>query len=271
MLECVVNVSEGRRANVIDAIAAAGAESVLDLHTDAHHHRTVLTLAGPDVERAALRVVRAAFASIDVTGHDGVHPRLGAVDVIPFVPLAGSSMEDAVAARNRAAARIGTELDVPCFLYGPERTLPEVRRRAFRDLTPDTGPREPHPTAGASCVGARPILVAYNLWLARPATLEDARRIAAEIRGPTIRALGLQLGDAVQVSCNLVAPEVTGPDAVFDAIDARAPVERAELVGLVPERVLASVPRSRWAGLNLAPETTIEARLSKAGLDGGRF
>ena len=262
MLECVINISEGRRLDIVAAVGAAGGDHLLDVHTDAHHHRSVLTLAGPDVEEAAFAVVTEACTQIDLREHDGAHPRLGAADVVPFVPLAGSTIDDAVAARDRISDRISRDLDVPCVRYGRERSLPDVRRKARQEV-------EAHPTAGICCVGARPVLVAYNLWLRPGTSLDDARRIANEIRRPTLRTLGLQVGDAVQVSCNLIDPSTTGPDVAFDAVAARAPVARAELVGLTPASVLAAIPERRWAQLDLAPGRTIEARLSQAGLDGG--
>ena len=262
VLECVINISEGRRLDVIAAVGAAAGDHLLDVHTDAHHHRSVLTLAGPDVEEAAFAVVQEACARIDLRDHDGVHPRLGAADVVPFVPLAGSNLDDAVAARDRVATRITRALGVPCVRYGPERTLPDVRRHAASEV-------EAHPSAGICCVGARPVLVAYNLWLRPGSTHDDARRIANEIRRPTLRTLGLRVGDAVQVSCNLLDPARTGPDVAFDAVAARAPVARAELVGLVPARVLEAIPEGRWLQLDLSLSRTIEARLSQAGLDGG--
>ena len=159
---------------------------------------------------------------------------------------------------------------LPCFLYGPERSLPTVRREAWRSLRPDAGPAAPHPTAGAAAVGARPILVAYNLWLAEP-DLERARLIGRAMRGPHVRVLALRVGDAVQVSCNLIDPWTFGPEAAFDAVASRAGVARAELVGLAPAAVLAGVPPHRWKELDLDPSSTIEARLEQAGLDGGRF
>ncbi|MDQ4091416.1 MAG: glutamate formiminotransferase, partial [Actinomycetota bacterium] len=147
----MVNVSEGRDRAVIAAVVAAGGTCLLDVHSDAHHNRSVLTLAGAGVENAGRAVAVEAVRRIDLRFHVGVHPRLGAVDVVPFVPLGGSSMDDAIAARDRFAAWAGEELGVPCFLYGPERTLPDVRRHAFTGLAPDTGPRVAHPTAGAIC------------------------------------------------------------------------------------------------------------------------
>lgn len=257
MLECVVNLSEGRRPAVIGAIAATAGDDLLDVHSDADHNRSVLTLVGTDAPRA---VARAAVGALDLRTHSGVHPRIGVVDVVPFVPLVGSDMADAIAARDEFAAWIADELQVPAFLYGPERSLPEVRRGAFGDLRPDRGPDAPHPTAGAVAVGARPVLLAWNLWLA-DGDLATARAIAAEIRGPDVRSLGLQVGEQVQVSMNLIAPLRTGPAGVWDRVAAMAPIARAELVGLVTGEVLRSVPAERWAELDLGPDRTVESRL----------
>jgi glutamate formiminotransferase len=273
VLECVVNVSEGRDRAVVDAIAAAAGACLLDVHADPHHNRAVLTLAGPDVEEAARAVTAEGVRRIDLRLHVGVHPRLGAVDVVPFVPLAGSSLADAVGARDRFASWAGDELGVPCFLYGPRsrpqpfsaqpgplgpgRTLPDVRRHAFTGLAPDTGGPMAHPTAGAICAGARPVLVAYNVWLAEEVDVAAARRIAREIRGPALRALGLDVGGRAQVSMNLVEPLRLGPAEAYDAVAARAPVARAELVGLVPAAVLQAVPEDRWAELDLRPDRTL--------------
>jgi len=263
----VVNVSEGRRASVVGAIAAAARDHLLDTHSDAHHNRSVLTMAGPQVEEAARRVVTEAVTRIDLRSHTGRHPRLGAADVVPFVPLKGSSLEDALLARDRFARWAGGSLGVPCFLFGPERSLPDVRRSAFTSLVPDTGPSRAHRSAGAVCVGARGLLVAYNLWLAPGSSVQLARQVAAAIRGPALRALGLDLDGRAQVSCNLIDPLVVGPDAAFDAVARHAVVQRAELVGLVPAAVLDAVPSSRWDEVDLSPSRTIEARLVQAGLD----
>ena len=256
MLECVVNISEGRDQRVIDAIAASAGSDLLDVHTDPDHHRSVLTLLGEDAPRA---VAAASVERLDLRRHQGVHPRIGVVDVVPFVALAGSTDDDARAARDRFSAWAGTELALPCFRYGPERTLPEVRRGAFVDLAPDTGPPSPHPTAGAVAVGVRPVLVAYNVWLAEP-DLAAARAIARTIRGPAVRALGLAVGEEVQVSINLIDPAVVGPAEVTDAVAAQATVDRCELVGLVPRWVLDRIPAERWGTLDLGPDRTIEAR-----------
>ena len=258
MLECVVNVSEGRREDVVASLAAAVGDDLLDVHTDPDHNRSVLTLVGEDAPRA---LARAAVDLLDLRDHEGVHPRLGAVDVVPFVPLAGATPEDARGARDRFARWVADELGVPAFLYGPERTLPDVRRRAFRDLAPDAGPAAPHPTAGAVAVGARPLLVAWNVWLAEP-DLALARRVASAVRGPHLRALGLAVAGGAQVSMNLVAPDVVGPAEAWDRVAALAPVSRAELVGLVPAATLERVDPSRWGRLDLAEERTIEHRLA---------
>jgi glutamate formiminotransferase/glutamate formiminotransferase/formiminotetrahydrofolate cyclodeaminase len=248
-LECVINVSEGRDQSVIAAIT--GAAAVLDVHADPDHNRAVLTLYGAGVESEARAVTVEAVRRIDLRLHVGVHPRLGAVDVVPFVPLAGSAIDDALAARDRFARWAGEELGVPCFLYGPERSLPDVRRHAFTGLAPDTGPRVAHPTAGAICVGARPVLVAYNVWLAEGVPVSVARQVAREIRRPGLRALGLDVGGRAQVSMNLVDPLRVTPADAFDAVAARAPVDRAEVVGMVPAALLEVVPAERWVELDL--------------------
>lgn len=229
------------------------------MHSDAHHNRSVLTLVGEEAPRA---VARAAVAALDLRRHQGVHPRLGVVDVVPFVPLAGSTLVDAVAARDRFLDWMADELDVPGFAYGPERTLPEVRRMAFTELAPDRGPSRPHPTAGGTAVGARPVLVAWNVWLAE-ADLARAQWIAREIRGPRLRALGLPVGKRVQVSMNLVEPDELGPAEAWDLVAGRGAMAGAELVGLAPLSVLERIDPARWAELDLAEEKTIEARLAR--------
>ncbi|HEY2635766.1 MAG TPA: hypothetical protein VGI54_00140, partial [Solirubrobacteraceae bacterium] len=173
-------------------------------------------------------------------------------------------MDDAVAARDAFADWAHGELALPCFRYGPERSLPEVRRRAFVDLDPDTGPAPPHPTAGAACVGARRFLIAYNVWLA-DADVSLAREIAAAVRSPAVRALGMACGQRVQVSMNLVAPELTGLEAACTT--ARAEVEargghvcRVELVGLVPAGVLDACSPAFLAWSALSARDTLEAR-----------
>ena len=263
MLECVVNVSEGRDEAVITALETAAGPSLLDLHSDGHHNRAVLTLAGPDVEDAVRAVAGEAVTRIDLGRHHGVHPRLGALDVVPFVPLEGSAMRDALAARDRFAAWAAAELGIPCFLYGPERSLPDVRRLAFSSLAPDTGSPEPHPSAGVICVGARPVLIAYNVALTDPVAAD----VAIAMRGTAVRALGLDADDgSTQVSMNLLDWRTVGPAQAYDqvarlALMAGANVAGAELVGLLPTAALEAVPKDRWDELGLSSEQTIESRL----------
>jgi glutamate formiminotransferase / 5-formyltetrahydrofolate cyclo-ligase len=276
LLECVVNLSQGRSRAVIEAIAARAGTDLLDVHTDPQHNRAVLTLIG---EAAPRDVAEEAVRRLDLRTHQGVHPRFGVVDVVPFVPLAGSTLADAIAARDRFAAWIAARLEVPAFLYGPERSLPEVRRLAFGDLSPAAGPAHPHPRAGAVAVGARGPLVAWNAYLA-DADLETATRIAAgadceratriapATRSAHVRALGLAVGDEVQVSMNLINPDVTGPAEAWDLVETHRAIARAELVGLLPKAVLERIPVERWSQLDLSDDRTIEARLAQRARSG---
>jgi len=287
ILECVVNVSEGRDRAVLDALAAAAGPPLLDVHRDPDHHRAVLTLAGPpdDVAAATRALATETVRRLDLRTHAGAHPRLGVLDVVPFVPYRpGAAPPDdlspAVVQRDRFARWLGDELRVPAFLYGPggdhgsatgtapARSLPEVRRHAFGPapdgLRPDFGPPAPHPSAGATAVGARTVLVAFNVWVS---DAEVARRVAPLVRGPALRALGLAVGDRAQVSCNLVDPLRLGPAEAYDTVADRVAraggrVEGAELVGLIPEIVLRAVPADRRPALGLAEDATIEARLA---------
>ena len=278
-LECVVNVSEGRDEAVLAALADSAGPALLDLHRDPHHHRAVLTLAGaPDAVAAAARsLATTTVGLLDLRAHEGVHPRLGVLDVVPFVPYepgrpAPSDLADAVAHRDDFARWLAGELGVPSFLYGPlpggrDRTLPDVRRHAFAPtggLMPDFGPIRPDARTGATAVGARRVLVAYNVWVS---SLEVARRVAPLVRGPQVRALALAVGQRAQVSCNLTEPDAFGPAQLYDAVaalvtEAGGAVEGAELVGLLPEVVLAAVPRARRPGLGLSAEATVESRLA---------
>ena len=258
MLECVINISEGADSAVIHTLRQVVADALLDVHSDAHHNRSVFTVIGEDAPRA---LIRAAVASLDIQTHEGVHPRLGVVDVVPFVPLEGSTMTDALRARDDFAQWAATELGVPCFVYGPERTLPFVRKNAWISLAPQVGPNTPHPTAGAICVGAREPLIAYNVWL-RGVSLADTKRIASAVRTEHIRTLGLQVGSDTQVSVNLVSPNDATPVDVVDAVAQHAPIHHCELVGLLPEAILRRVPESRWEELDLSEQQTIEWRLA---------
>ena len=258
MLECVINVSEGRHHAILDSLAQSCAGDLLDIHSDPDHNRSVFTTVGVDAPRA---LARAAVSALSLNDHSGVHPRIGVVDVVPFVPLVNSTMHDARIARDEFATWAASELDVPCFLYGAERTLPDIRKEAWTSLMPDVGSHAPHPTAGAMCVGVREPLVAYNLWL-EEVDLTTTRRIAAAVRTANIRTLGLQVGTFTQVSVNLIQPMISGPNDVFSAVSQHATVHHAELVGLLPASVLATIPRDRWEDLDLSVEQTIEWRLT---------
>ena len=274
VLECVANVSEGRDSHVLATLVAVCGTDVLDLHVDEDHHRSVFTLVG---EKAIRHLTRQAIEVLDIGRHtDGVHPRLGVVDVVPFVPLSGSNVDDALSARQSFAEWVTHELAVPCFLYGPahgslasERTLPDIRRHAWGSLLPDIGPTTPHRSGGAICVGVRPILVAYNIWMSDSSGGEAVRHIARNMRSETVRTLALRTGAAFQVSMNLIDPEKTGPQDVYQRVlamsaDTTARFERCELVGLIPRSILERTPPDMWDVLDLAPERTIEHRIDQA-------
>jgi glutamate formiminotransferase len=278
-MECVVNVSEGRDEALLSLLAAAAGPALLDQHRDPDHNRTVFTLAGraDPVAEASRALAAATLAHLDLRRHTGAHPRLGVLDVVPFVPYQPGrpAPEDLLAAmsqRDRFARWLGEDMGVPSFVYGPlpggrVRSLPEVRRLAFGPapggLTPDRGPARPDLRSGATAVGARRVLVAYNVWVSSP---EVARQVAPLVRGPGVRALGLAVGARAQVSCNLVDPDHYGPGRLYDAVaalvrEAGGRVEGGELVGLIPESVLATVPPHRRAELGLSEEATVESRL----------
>jgi glutamate formiminotransferase / 5-formyltetrahydrofolate cyclo-ligase len=265
MLECVINISEGRDGELLARLADAVGNALLDLHADAHHNRSVFTLAGEDVLDAAKVLCGQAVLRLDLRRHEGVHPRLGVVDVVPFVPIGiplgpGMDLTAALAARDAFAEFAADGIGLPCFLYGPERSLPEIRRGAFHDLAPDLGPAQPDPRSGAVCVGARLPLVAYNLVLADD-DLDLAKEIAKSIRSRSVRALGLRVGANVQVSCNLIEPWIVGPAECYDTVATLTEVKAAELVGLVPREVLDGIDPNRYAQLDVGPDRTIEARL----------
>jgi glutamate formiminotransferase len=278
VIECVPNVSEGRRADVLDALSAATGPSLLDRHVDPDHGRAVFTLAGPgarDATVASRALARAVARLVDLEG-DGVHPRLGALDVVPFVAL-DEARVGAVEAAHDFARWLAHELAVPVYLYDDAdpaaRSLPDARRDAFVRRAPDLGPAGPHPRLGAAAVGARPPLVAVNCWLDSD-EVAVARAIATRVREqhgglPAVRALGLALASrgVTQVSMNLVDLDRTGIEAACTevrrlATDRGARVTRIELVGLLPAAELArcSTAFLEWSGLT--PDQTIEHRLA---------
>jgi glutamate formiminotransferase len=292
LFECALNFSEGRRPEVIDALVAAarGAGAhVLDVAANADHNRTVLTMVGSaeEVEGAAFAVTAEALKRIDMRQHQGAHPRMGAVDVIPLVPLGEATMDDAVALARRLGARLGEELALPVFLYEeaastPERrNLADVRRGEFEGLArrlaqeggqPDFGAARPHPSGGAVAVGARRFLVAFNVNLGT-ADVEVARRVARAVRARSgglagIKAIGLELAERrqVQVSMNVVDPFATPLYRVFELVRLEAerygvPVVGSEIVGLLPLAALAEVARYYLRLEGFADEQVLETRL----------
>ncbi len=284
ILEAVPNFSEGRDLRVVgaivDAIRGAGAE-VLDWSADPDHNRSVVTMVGSPatVARAALAGARVAIERIDLRGHEGVHPRIGALDVLPFVPLAGLGMEEARAVARQVGRALAEELGVPVYFYAeasdpPGRRLSELRRGGFEGLAaswphdrmPDLLPESwthpgAHPTAGVTCVGARPLLLAWNVLVAG-ITPTEARGIAASIRElgggfPGLRALALELPrkNALQISMNLEDIQAVSPFEVFRRIEAEVlalggSVVETEVIGMVPDGLVfpAAADRLRLAG-----------------------
>jgi len=264
LVECVPNFSEGRDQATIDALQAAisgvAGVQLLDVQNDASHNRSVFTfVAPPDAAvEAALAAMRVATQRIDLTKHSGEHPRMGATDVVPFVPVSGVTMEDCVALARRLGEAAAKDLDIPVFLYAraaarPDRVLlPDVRKGEFegmrgRELDPDFGPKRVHPTAGATAIGARPFLVAFNVYLdTQDVTI--AKDIAKQIRTssgglPGVQASGFIVDGLAQVSMNLLDIDITSPAVVLNAIKVRAEklgvaVQKSEIVGLIPERAI---------------------------------
>ncbi len=270
LVECVPNFSEGRRPDVVAAIGAAIAgvsgARVLDLSSDESHNRSVITfVATPEAAvDAAFAAVREAALRIDLNTHVGVHPRLGAADVVPFVPLGGTSMAQCVEAANALGRRVADELDIPVYLYEyaatrPERrNLADVRRGGFEGIrnalgrdplrTPDFGPPRLHPTAGAVVIGARDLLVAYNVFLGPAANLPVAREIARAVREssgglPAVKALALEVDGQAQLSMNLVDISRTPVHVAYERVREEAAargveVTWSEVVGLMPESAI---------------------------------
>jgi len=292
LIECVPNVSEGRRADVIAALAAAIAAPgvhLLDQSSDPSHNRTVYTFAGEPaaVRDAAHRLFAAATAAIDLRAHEGVHPRIGAVDVVPFVPLQDATMDECIALARDLGKTVSDEFGVPVFLYeeaaasDDRRNLAEVRRGGLNGLAhrmkqpawhPDFGPNRPHPTAGATAIGARQILIAYNVNLATN-RLSVAKRIASVIRASSgglsfVKAMGVELEHRgiVQVSMNLTNYKETSMTAAFDAIAREASVDgvrilESEIVGLVPADALPTDPARRLKLRSEDLDRVLEKRL----------
>lgn len=270
IIECVPNVSEGRRADVIqalaDAVRAVPGVRLLNRSSDVSHNRSVFTLAGPPepLRAAVVALFARAVSSIDLRTHSGEHPRLGAVDVVPFVPIEDVTMNDCVALARETAAEVAGRFQIPVYLYEEATTDParrhleDIRRGQFEGLTakmalpqwaPDYGPLTPHPTAGATVIGARMPLIAYNINLGTD-RLDVAKRIAAAVRSSSggfrfVKAMGVRLEERgiVQVSMNLTNYEETPIHRVFDTVRREAArdgvcIVGSEIVGLVPSAAL---------------------------------
>jgi len=293
LIECVPNVSEGRRSEVIDAAVAAiervPGVRLLDRSSDAAHNRAVLTMAGEaaGLRDAVLVLFDVALAAIDLRAHRGEHPRLGAVDVVPFIPIEGVTMADCVALAREVGAEIAARHRLPVFLYEEAATSParrnleDIRRGEFEGLAakltdpawaPDFGPSQPHPTAGATVIGARMPLIAFNVNLATD-QLAIAKQIAAAVRHSSggfrfVKALGVALADRgmVQVSMNLTNYEKTPVFRVFDAVKREAArygvaVVESEIVGLVPARAMVATAEYALQLADFKPGQVLETRL----------
>lgn len=297
LVECVPNFSEGRKAEVIErlaqAVEAVEGAVVLDTHMDADHNRSVITFVAEaeQVVEAAVRVVGLAASLIDLRQHKGEHPRLGATDVLPFVPVRGVTMEDCIRLAHEAGERIGLELGIPVYFYEraarrPDRVkLEDVRRGGYELLreeinnverrAPDVGPLRLHENAGAIVVGARPLLVAYNVNL-QTDDISIARRIARAVRGRDgglryLKALGfeLQTRGLVQVSMNLIDYERTQLHHAFEAVRREAErygvsVVGSEIVGLIPQAALDRAAQYHLQIENFAPGLVLENRIAAA-------
>ncbi len=300
LVECVPNFSEGRRPEVIaairDAIAVVEGTVILDVSSDPSHNRTVVTFVAPvaSAASAAFAGIAKAAELIDLNHHTGEHPRIGATDVCPFIPLEGTSMEDCIVLARTLGARVGKELGIPVFLYEraasrPDRTnLADIRRGEFElaktelgtnpNRVPDFGPNAIHPTAGATVIGARPFLVAFNVYLGGKENLPVAKSVAKAVRGSSgglkgVKGLGMEVDGQAQVSMNLVDLDATPLHRAYEMVRMEAESlgvtpTWSEIVGLVPERALfeAAARHLRWR--TYTPELVLERQVRKAASGG---
>jgi len=297
LIECIPNVSEGRRPEVVaalaDTIRSTPGVHLLDFSSDASHNRSVFTLVGDaaGVEAAVIALFERALASIDLRTHKGEHPRLGAVDVVPFVPIEGATMADCVALARRVGAIVAERFQLPVYLYEEASTNParknleDIRRGEFEGLAakmaspewaPDFGPAVPHASAGATVIGARMPLIAYNINLATD-RLDVAKKIAAAIRHSSggfrfVKAAGFMLADRgiVQVSMNLTNYEKTPIFRVFEVVKREAArygvqVLESEIVGLIPSAALHAAAEHYLQIEGFKPDQVLEAKLKLKG------
>jgi glutamate formiminotransferase/formiminotetrahydrofolate cyclodeaminase len=296
LIECVPNFSEGRRPDVVEvirnAIASVAGAHVLDASSDASHNRTVITFVAPidAVVDAAFAGIREAHQHIDLRTHSGEHPRMGATDVVPFIPLEGATMEDCIALARQLGERVGRELQIPVFLYERAATRPDrenladVRRGEFEGIradigttpqrTPDFGPSTVHESAGAIAIGARPFLVAYNVYLGPASNMPVAKEVAKAVRGSSgglryVKAMGFEVDGQAQVSMNLVDTEKTPLHRVFDVVKMEAQAHGvsptwSEIVGLVPERALFEAAARHIQLRDFTPQIVLERKVREA-------
>ncbi len=267
LIQCVPNFSEGIDREVLEKIAFAISECnvrLVDWSADIDHNRSVFTFIGPPagVRDAALAAAEAAFSNLDISKHVGVHPRLGVLDVLPFVPLSNITLEECALLARETGEVLAETYDVPVFFYDFASpigtTLPEVRKTAFSTLLPDLGPGSPHGTAGAAAVGARNPLIAFNVNLLS-GSLEDAKSIAAKVRQRffgNVRALGLELKSRglVQVSMNVIQPENVTLSEIIEFISSFAEVAETELIGALPGFAAFATLQSGLKMRTLRPE-----------------
>lgn len=263
MIECVVNISEGQNAALLSKLTRICEDSLLDIHTSPHHNRSVFTLGGEHVLETLKTLMTEAISQGALSKHRGVHPRLGIVDVVPFVALGNSRRGEALELRDRFVDFAAEELGVPCFLYGEDRSLPYIRQHAFVDLLPDRGPSTPDPDVGACVVGERPQLVAYNLIL--EASLPRGKEMALQIRRDKVRTLTFDVGGETQLSTNLIDPIAFGPFDLYRQVAKEVPIKSCELVGLVTLEVLQRIPKQYWRILDLDWDKSVEARVNALG------
>lgn len=275
LFECVINISEGRNDYLLTQLEHTAGNSFRHRHSDPFHNRSVFTLINNESELPfdVHWLIRNAIDVLDLEDHEGVHPRFGVVDVVPYVALDERDRDIARTLRDETAEWMG-DLGISVFLYGlvdgEERTLPDVRRRAFHDLAPDFGPAIAEPDTGAAAVGERPLLMAWNMYV-DGLSERHVRQAAQQLRGDGIRTLALQVGSRWQVSCNLVDPLHVGPDIAYDRLMDILPVggqvSECELVGLAPSEALARIDESRWSQLGLREDLTIEFVLDELAFD----
>ena len=292
IIECVPNFSEGRRSSVINKIANSAKKvagvKVLDVEWDKSHNRSLVTIVGvpADVLKAAFEMVKTATKLIDMRVHKGEHPRIGATDVVPFIPISGVTLKECVLLSNKLAKRVAEELKIPVYMYEASAkrkdrvNLADVRKGEYEQLRteietnpirkPDYGQPRMHPTAGAVVIGARRYLIAYNVNLDTK-DVEIAKKIAGKVREkggglPCVKALGFKVGGHAQVSMNLIDFEKTNFDEAYRAIEAEAKklkvkIRNSEIYGMIPQEALTRAAKNSFKLDGFKSDQILEKRL----------